>query len=130
MLSISLLTGIEEIALTNSPILFDNLYLPSDKEAIVRNNFSKAILQKPSHFSKATVASPFPDSFMVWYGSYTISDCKALQRVMKSAPHIIGSLPPLSSDVYKKCCKRKESSIISDPVHPRPDLFTLLPFGK
>lgn len=130
MLSISLLTCIKEMPLRNSSILAYNHCLPTDKEAIVYINFSKAIIQNPSHFTRATVASQFTDSFIVWYGSYTISDCKALQRVMKSANHIIRSLPPLSSNVYKKCCKGKERSTISDPVHPRPDLFTLLPSSK
>lgn len=130
MLSVSLLICTEEIPPRKSSILAHNHCLPTDKEAIVYIDFSKAIIQNPSHFTRAIVASQSTDSFMVWYDSYTISDCKALQRVMKSAHHIIRSLPPLSSNVYKKCCMKKERSTISDPVHPRPDLFTLLSSSK
>lgn len=54
MMSITLLTFIEEMAPRDSPI---PVYKPAFKVVIVYIDFSKATLKNPSHFTRATVPS-------------------------------------------------------------------------
>ncbi|KAK3523598.1 hypothetical protein QTP70_002716 [Hemibagrus guttatus] len=58
------------------------------------------------------------------------SDCKNLQRILRTAEKIIGVSLPTITDIYSTCCIRKANSIVNDPTHPSHTLFTLLPSRK
>ncbi|KAI5085275.1 gastrula zinc finger protein XlCGF28.1-like, partial [Silurus meridionalis] len=64
-----------------------------------------------------------------WFGNCTVSDCKTLQRIARTAEIIVVSLPSIM-DIYTTRCIRKANSIVDDHIHPSHTLFTLLPSGK
>ncbi len=66
----------------------------------------------------------------VWYGNCTVSDQKALQRVVKTAQYTTGVGLPSIKDIYHKRCLRRVRSIIQDSSHPNHRLFTPLPSGS
>ncbi len=66
----------------------------------------------------------------VWYGNASNQDDKALQRVVRLAEHISGSVLPSLQDIYLKRCKSRAAKILKDSTHPGNHLFCLLPSGK
>ncbi len=55
---------------------------------------------------------------------------KALQRVVRTAHHIVGGELPSLQDIYTRRCIRKARRITNDSSHPSHRLFSLLPSGR
>ena len=70
------------------------------------------------------------ESITAWYGNRSVSDRKALQRVVRMAQYIPGAKLPAIQDLYTKQCQRKAHKIVRDSSHPSHRLFSLLPHGK
>uniref|UniRef100_A0A7N9AV81 Alkylated DNA repair protein AlkB homologue 8 N-terminal domain-containing protein n=1 Tax=Mastacembelus armatus TaxID=205130 RepID=A0A7N9AV81_9TELE len=83
-----------------------------------------------STFYRGTVESILSSCITSWFGNCTISDCKTLQRIVRTAEKIIGVSLPSITDIYSTRCIRKANSIVGDSTHPSHTLFTLLPSGK
>jgi hypothetical protein len=66
---------------------------------------------------------------MAWYRNCSVHDRKALQRGVKMAQYITGTMLPPIQDIYSKLCLRKACSIVKDPTHPSHELFTPIPSG-
>ncbi len=82
------------------------------------------------NFYRCTIESILTNCITVWYGNCTVSDQKALQRVVKTAQYTTGVGLPSIKDVYHKRCLRRVRSIIKDSSHPNHRLFTPLPSGR
>jgi gmma-aminobutyric acid receptor subunit gamma len=65
-----------------------------------------------------------------WYGNYSVSDRKALQRVVQTTQYITGAKLPAIQDLYNRRCQKKAHKIVRDSCHPSYRLFSLLPQGK
>ncbi|KAI5611082.1 gastrula zinc finger protein XlCGF28.1-like [Silurus asotus] len=90
----------------------------------------KAHLPPPilSMFYRGTFESILSSCITAWFGNCTVSDCKTLQRIVRTAEKIIGvSLPSI---IYTTRCIRKAHSIVDNHTHPSHTYFTLLPSGK
>ncbi len=55
---------------------------------------------------------------------------RALQRVVRTARHIVGGELPSLQDIYTRRCTRKARRIIKDSSHPSHRLLSLLPSGR
>ncbi len=53
-----------------------------------------------------------------------------LQRVVRTARHIVGGELPSLQDIYTRGCTRKARRIIKDSSHPSHRLLSLLPSGR
>ena len=82
------------------------------------------------NFYRSIIESILTNCVTVWYGNCSVSDRKALQRVVKTAQRIIGSSLPSIEAVQHKRCLRKARGICMDCSHPNHSLFTLLPSGR
>ncbi|KAK3559815.1 hypothetical protein QTP86_020990, partial [Hemibagrus guttatus] len=89
----------------------------------------KAHLPPPilTMFYRGTIKSVLSSCITAWIGKCTISDCKTLQRIVRTAEKIIGVSLLSITDMYTTRCICKANSIVDDPTHR---LFTLLPPGK
>ncbi|CAI5639417.1 unnamed protein product [Oreochromis niloticus] len=67
---------------------------------------------------------------MEWFPSCTKADQQALQRVVKEAGRIIGTILPEISNIFPTRCLRRVHSILRDQHHPAHHLFHLLPSGR
>ncbi|KAK3511413.1 hypothetical protein QTP70_007329 [Hemibagrus guttatus] len=92
----------------------------------------KAHLPPPilTTFYRGTIESILSSCITAWFGNCTASDCKTLQRIVRTAEKIIGVSLPSITDMYTVHCIRKANSIVDDPTHTSHTLFTLLPSGK
>ncbi|KAK3542713.1 hypothetical protein QTP70_000105 [Hemibagrus guttatus] len=81
-------------------------------------------------FYRGTIESILSSCITVWFGNCTASDCKTLQRIVRTAEKIIGVSLPYITDMYTTRCIRKANSIVNDPTHLSHTLFTLMPSGK
>ncbi|KAI4902834.1 hypothetical protein NFI96_000430, partial [Prochilodus magdalenae] len=92
----------------------------------------KAHLPPPivTTFYRGTIESILSSCTTAWFKNCTASDCKSLQRVVRTAEKIIGVSLPTVMDIYTTRCIRKATSIVDDHTHPSHTLFTLLPSGK
>ena len=70
------------------------------------------------------------ESITDWYGNCSVSDRKALQRVVRTAQYITGAKLPAIKDLYTRRWQRKVLKIVKDCSHPSHRLFSLLPHGK
>ncbi len=59
-----------------------------------------------------------------------LTGCKALQRVVRTARHIVAGELPSLQDIYTRRCIRKARRITNDSSHPSHRLFSLLPSGR
>ncbi|KAK0135829.1 hypothetical protein N1851_001693 [Merluccius polli] len=82
------------------------------------------------NFYRCTIKSILTNCITVWYGNCSVSDQKALQRVVKTAQRITSSSLPSLKAVQHKRCLRRARSIIKDSSHPSHRLFALLPSGR
>ncbi len=57
-------------------------------------------------------------------------DSTPLQRVVRTARHIVGGELPSLQDIYTRRCTRKARRIIKDSSHPSHRLLSLLPSGR
>ncbi|KAK3533991.1 hypothetical protein QTP86_000500 [Hemibagrus guttatus] len=92
----------------------------------------KAHLPPPilTMFYRGTIKSVLSSCITAWFGNCTISDCKTLQWIVRTAEKIIGLSLPFMTDIYTTRCIRKANSIVDNPTHPSHTLFTLLLSGK
>ncbi|KAK3526716.1 hypothetical protein QTP70_032064, partial [Hemibagrus guttatus] len=77
-----------------------------------------------------TIESVLSSCITAWFGNCTVSDCKTLQGIVRTAEKITGLSLPSITYMYTTRCNRKANSIVGDPTHPSHTLFTLLPSGK
>ena len=82
------------------------------------------------NFYRCTIESILTNCISVWYNSCTVSDRKALQRVVKTAQYIIGTQLPPIVDLQRQRCLSRARGILKDPSHPNHRLFSLLPSGR
>ncbi|KAK3529161.1 hypothetical protein QTP70_018114, partial [Hemibagrus guttatus] len=92
----------------------------------------KAHLPPPNltTFYRETIESIPSSCITAWFGNCTVSDCKTLQWIVRTAEKIIEVYLSSIMDIYSTRCIRKANSIVDDPTHPSHTLFTLLPSGK
>ncbi len=88
---------------------------------------SPAILKT---FYSGAIENVLTQCISVWYSNATNQECKALQRVVRLAEHISGSVLPSLQDIYFKRCKSRAAKIVKDSNHPGNHLFCLLPSDK
>ncbi len=77
-----------------------------------------------------TVESILTGCITAWYGNSTAGNRRALQRVVRTARHIVGGELPSLQDIYTRRCTRKARRIIKDSSHPSHRLLSLLPSGR
>ncbi len=77
-----------------------------------------------------TVESILTGCITAWFGNSTAGNRKALQRVVRTARHIVGGELPSLQDIYTRRCIRKDRRIINESSHPSHRLFSLLPSGR
>jgi gmma-aminobutyric acid receptor subunit gamma len=77
-------------------------------------------------FYRCTIESILSGCITDWYGNCTTHNCKALQRVVRSAQCITWGKLPALQDTYNTRCHRKAKKIIKDNNHPSHCMFTLL----
>ncbi len=77
-----------------------------------------------------TVESILTGCITAWFGNSTAGNRKALQRVVRTARHIVGGELPSLQDIYTRRCTRKARRIIKDSSHPSHRLLSLLPSGR
>ena len=65
-----------------------------------------------------------------WYGNCSVSDCKALQKVVRTAQYITGAKLPAIQDLCTRRCQGKGLKIVKDSSHPSHRLFSLLQHSK
>ncbi len=75
-------------------------------------------------FYSCTVESILTGYITAWFGNSTAGNRKALQRVVRTARHIVGGELPSLQDIYTRRCVRKARRIIKDSSH---SLLSLLP---
>ncbi|TWW82332.1 Janus kinase and microtubule-interacting protein 3 [Takifugu flavidus] len=92
-----------------------------------KNQLSSAVLV---NFYRCAIESILTNCVSVWYGSCTIAEHKALQRVVKTAQRITRTTLPAIGDVQRKRCLHRARSILKDSSHPAHRLFSLLPSGR
>ncbi len=81
-------------------------------------------------FYTGTVESILTGCITAWFGNSTAGNRKALQRIVRTARHIIGGELPSLQDIYTRRCIRKAWRIIKDSSHPSHSLLSLLPSGR
>ncbi len=81
-------------------------------------------------FYTCTVESILTGCITAWYGNSTAGNRRALQRVVRTARHIVGGELPSLQDIYTRRCTRKARRIIKDSSHPSHRLLSLLPSGR
>ncbi|KAK3507400.1 hypothetical protein QTP70_017468 [Hemibagrus guttatus] len=81
-------------------------------------------------FYRGTIESILSSCITAWFRNCTVSDCRTLQWIVRTAEKIIGFFLPSITNIYSTRCIRKANSIVDDPTHPSHTLFTLLPSGK
>ncbi|KAK3513639.1 hypothetical protein QTP70_028828 [Hemibagrus guttatus] len=79
---------------------------------------------------RGTIKSILSSCITAWFRNCTVSDCKILQRTVKTAEKIISVSLPSITNMYTTCCIHEANSIMDDPTHPSHTLLTLLPSGK
>ena len=72
-------------------------------------------------FYICTIESILTGCITAWYGNCSASDCKALQRVVRTAHYITGVKLPAIQDLYTR---RKALKIVIDSSHPSHRLFS------
>ncbi|KAI3357225.1 hypothetical protein L3Q82_015686 [Scortum barcoo] len=83
-------------------------------------------------FYRCVVESVLSSCIIVWHGSCSAAEKKALQRVVKAAhERTVGcSLPTTTTDIYTSRCRKRASCIMKDPTHTAHKLFVPLPSGR
>ncbi len=80
-------------------------------------------------FYTCTVESILTGCTTAWFGNSTAGNRKALQRVVRTARHIVGGELLSLQDIYTRRCTKKARRIIKDSSHPSHSLLSLLPSG-
>ncbi len=82
-----------------------------------------------TQFYSAVIESVLCSSITVWFGSASKSAIRRLQRTVRTAERIIGVQLPSLQDLLPARFFTLEL-YITDPSHPRHNLFALLPSGR
>lgn len=69
-------------------------------------------------FYRCTIESILTNCISVWYSNCSVSDRKALQRVVKTAQRITGTQLTTTENIYHKRCLGRARNIIKDASHP------------
>ncbi|KAI3376927.1 hypothetical protein L3Q82_000018 [Scortum barcoo] len=81
-------------------------------------------------FYRCVVESVLSSCIIVWHGSCSAAEKKALQRVVKAAQRTVGRSLPTTTDIYTSRCRKRASCIMKDPTHTTHALFVPLPSGR
>ncbi|KAI3361976.1 hypothetical protein L3Q82_012327 [Scortum barcoo] len=81
-------------------------------------------------FYRCVVESVLSSCIIVWHGSCSAAEKKALQRVVKAAQRTVGCSLPTTLDIYTSRCRKRASCIMKDPTHTAHALFVPLPSGR
>ncbi len=81
-------------------------------------------------FYTCTVESILTGCITALFGNSTAGNRRALQRVVRTARHIVGGELPSLQNIYTRRCIRKARRIITDYSHPSHSLLSLLPSGR
>ena len=81
-------------------------------------------------FYSCNIESILTGCITAWYGNCSASNCKALQKVVRTVQYITGAKLPAIQDLYTRRCQRKDIKIVNDSSHPSHRLFSLLLHGK
>ncbi|KAI3353618.1 hypothetical protein L3Q82_004814 [Scortum barcoo] len=68
-------------------------------------------------FYRCVVESVLSSCIIVWHGSCSAAEKKALQRVVKAAQRTVGRSLPTTMDIYTSRCRKRASCIMKDPTH-------------
>ncbi|KAI3377377.1 hypothetical protein L3Q82_008568, partial [Scortum barcoo] len=68
-------------------------------------------------FYRCVVESVLSSCIIVWHGSCSAAEKKALQRVVKAAQRTVGCSLPTTTDIYTSRCRKRASCIMKDPTH-------------
>ncbi|KAI3363255.1 hypothetical protein L3Q82_011889 [Scortum barcoo] len=74
-------------------------------------------LSPDSSFYRCVVESVLSSCIIVWHGSCSAAEKKALQRVVKAAQRTVGHSLPTTTDIYTSRCRKRASCIMKDPTH-------------
>ncbi|KAI3372701.1 hypothetical protein L3Q82_023163, partial [Scortum barcoo] len=66
---------------------------------------------------RCVVESVLSSCIIVWHGSCSAAEKKALQRVVKAAQRTVGRSLPTTMDIYTSRCRKRASCIMKDPTH-------------
>ena len=94
---------------------------------LIRFGMGPQILKK---FYSCATESILTGCITGWYGNCSTSDCKVLQRVVRTSQYITGAKLPAILDLYTRQCQRKTPKIVKASSQPSHRLFSLLPHGK
>lgn len=81
-------------------------------------------------FYRGVVESVLTYCGSTWYSSCSVSDKKALQRIVRGAEGVIGVSLPSVQELFQSRCRSRALNIVGDPPHPLHKYFELLPSGK
>ncbi|KAI3368906.1 hypothetical protein L3Q82_025426 [Scortum barcoo] len=81
-------------------------------------------------FYRCVVESVLSSCIIVWHGSCSAAEKKALQRVVKAAQRTVGCSLPTTTDIYTSRCRKRASCIMKDPTHTAHELFVPLPLRQ
>ncbi len=81
-------------------------------------------------FYYCTVESILTGCITAWFGNSTAGNRKSLQRVIRTAHHIVGGELPSLQDIYTRRSTSKARRIIMDSSLPSHRLLSLLPSGR
>ncbi|KAI3368006.1 hypothetical protein L3Q82_026829 [Scortum barcoo] len=101
------------------------LYFPQEAEARRDGELSPDLL-----LQMCVVESVLSSCIIVWHGSCSAAEKKALQRVVKAAQRTVGCSLPTTTDIYTSRCRKRASCIMKDPTHTAHALFVPLPSGR
>ncbi|KAI3375445.1 hypothetical protein L3Q82_003690 [Scortum barcoo] len=68
-------------------------------------------------FYRCVVESVLSSCIIVWHGSCSVAEKKALQRVVKAAQRTVGQQSTYHQDIYTSRCRKRASCIMKDPTH-------------
>ncbi len=104
-----------------SPSVSTQRLVPSENQGYIRN--------LGRSFYTCIVESILTGCITAWFGNST-GNRRALQRVVRTARHIVGGELPSLQDICTRRCTRKARRIIKDSSHPSHSLLSLLPSGR
>ncbi len=81
-------------------------------------------------FYSCTEESILTGCITAWFGNSTAGNRKALQRVVRTARHIVGGELPSLQDTYTRRCTGKAQRIMKDSSHPSHSVLSRLPSGR
>ena len=86
-------------------------FTPQETEKIC--HMGPQIIKK---FYNCTIESILIGCITACYGNCSTSDCKALQRVVRTAQYITGAKLPAIQDLYTRCASGKPKKLSKTPV--------------